>query len=630
MAPQSLTPTRDTGNITGHLIPRSDGRHPWGPRLKKTKQTFNDGDIIFRESDPSDMAYEIVSGSVEVTKMGDDGEFHLATLGEGEMFGEMGVLDQGTRSATAKATGPVTANAITRKEFLIGVQDRPEMALDIMGKMAQRLRTADDRLAHSGEGRGEINAPNMLQPLPPTDPNEAAGAPVGAGGFWSGLWGQAIGPKTERLEIRIAPIAGEDGKSHTRRIVRALEKRKGVRVRALKKPLPVDPDADPRDQEAALQAAGRKILAEAEADLLIWGETPMPGLTLRLKFIPFATWNDDPPGSFGPNTILPLPVEFDDAFADFLHATSLAATIPKSNGKAATLKRDLPLALDNARSTLDNLHGDLTSREKGWLRVCFANALTTVAVHRGDIGLYQNAGNAYKECLDTTTEDDSPIEWAMIQKNLGSVLQAIAERTGNGPILGEAADSYRSALRVLTKHNNAFEWAAVNNRLGEALFRLDFESGDIEMLKHALSALQAALQVYTRTKTPMRWAEAMNNLAQVTQVLGEQLKSAEALEKAAQACRVVLEVRTKSKTPVLWAATQNNLGSALFLLGKMTKNMDNLQGAAEAFSLAGSLYQSRGMDKMAAVTEKNLGHVNQLLARTQPKGVPAMQWEEDK
>jgi len=58
--------------------------------------------------------------------------------------------------------------------------------------------------------------------------------------------------------------------------------------------------------------------------------------------------------------------------------------------------------------------------------------------------------------------------------------------------------------------------------------------------------------------------------------------------------------------------------------------LDHLQGAAEAFSHASSLYQSRGMDKMFAVTEKNLGHVNQLLAKTQPKGVPTIDWEDDK
>jgi len=565
------------------------------------------------------MAYEIVSGNVAISKKGDDGPIHLATLGKDEIFGEMGVLDQGTRSATAKAVGSITVNAITRKEFLAELQAKPEMALSILSKMAQRLRSTDEKLAHGSSG-GDINAAHMLQPLPAGDHDKATGAPVASKGFWSGLLNLSSGPATEIIEIRIAPFAGEDGKAHTRRVVHALEKRKGVRVRALKQPLLVDPDADPRDQEAALQTGARKALAQAGADLLIWGEAPMPGLTLRLRFIPFATWNDTPPGSFGPQTILPLPVEFDGLFAEFLHATALAATVPKTEGKAATLLRDLPLALDAAREALDNLQGDLTSREKGWIFVCFANALTTVAVQRGDIELYRKAAGAYRRCLDAITEDEASYEWAMIRKNLGAVLQAIAERSGDETTLGEAADNYRSALRVLTVADHGLEWAAVQNRLGEVLFRLDFASGDIEMLKHSLSAFQAALQIFTRAKTPMRWADAMNNLAQVTQVLGEQLKNVEALEKAAQACRVVLEVRTKSKTPVLWAATQNNLGSALFLLGKMTKNMAHLQGAAEAFSLSGSFYQSRGMEKMAAVTEKNLRHVNQLLASTQPKG----------
>ena len=40
-------------------------------------------------------------------------------------------------------------------------------------------------------------------------------------------------------------------------------------------------------------------------------------------------------------------------------------------------------------------------------------------MHRGDIGLYRNAGEAYREYLDAITEDDQPLEWALIQKNLG-------------------------------------------------------------------------------------------------------------------------------------------------------------------------------------------------------------------
>ncbi len=631
--------------------------------MKKTKQTFDDGEVIFREEGPSDTAFEIVSGNVEITKQGDGGGVRLAILNPGEMFGEMGILDQGRRSATATAVGLVTVNAISRKDFLAGVRDKPELALGIMSQMAERLRGAGDMVAHGAPGdkigdkiADKIAAttgtatgtttgtaaekaagaspggglPEQARPAKAGEDGGKAGpAPAANKGLLAGLFNWKDMAKVERVEIQVEPLAGDEGNKHTRAIVRALAKRKGIRARMLRKPLQADPDARPEDQDKARETAARQALAETESDLLIWGEVTAAGSTLHLKFIPFATWNDAPPGSFSPGTILPLPVDITPTFADFLHATALAATIPKSEGKAAARIRDLPLALDAARAVFGDMPTDLTTRERAWVRACHANALTTVAVQRGDVGLYEHARDAYGECLQVLTEDEAPFEWAGLQKHLGAVLQAIAERTGDKTVLGEAADTYRAVLKRLNRDDQPFEWAAVQNRLGEALYRLDFESGDIEMLKHALGAFQASLQVYSRAKTPMRWAEAMDNLAQVTQVLGEQLKNSEALEKAAQACRAALEVRTKVKSPLLWAATQNNLGSALFLLGKMTGDIAHLHRSAEAFDLAGGVYRIRGMEKMVAVTDKNLEHVNQLLAHLQPKDLPPMDWEGD-
>ena len=589
--------------------------------MKKTKKTFNDGDVIFREGGPSDAAYEIVSGTVEIAKMGNDGNVILATLGAGEMFGEMGVLDQGERNATAKAIGPVTVNAIDRKDFLAGVEGNPDTALDVIGNLADKLRGADDKLVHeAGTPPGDDTKPQYLMP------RESAGAApalTAGAGFWTRLLGLAALSGTERIKVRVAPFSGEGGDQHTKHVVRALERRKGIRVKGLKKPLKVQPG----DPAKAVLAAARRVLADSESDMLIWGDVPPPGLTLHLKFISYATWNVDPPGSFVFGTVLPLPVDFADPFADFLYAVSLAAAVPKSEAKAAALARELPLALDGAGAALDDVPGDMTRRERELVRTCYANVLTTVAIQRGEVSLYRRAVETYKECLAVLTEEEAPLEWALIQKNLGSILQSIAERSGDNEVLGEAADAFRAALKVLTRNDDPMDWAAVQNRLGEALFRLDFESGDIDMLKHALGAYQSAMRVYTRADTPMRWAEVMNNFAQVTQVLGEELKNAEAIEKAADACHSALEVRTKAKNPVLWAATQNNLGSALFLLGKMTKNADRLRGAAEAFDLASGVYRARGMNKMAAITEKNLGRVTELLDQTQPKGVPRMRWE---
>ena len=64
------------------------------------------GEIIFREGYPSDHAYVIEAGKVEIYRMNDDGsEVHIAFLEAGQMFGEYGVLDDAPRSASARAVG---------------------------------------------------------------------------------------------------------------------------------------------------------------------------------------------------------------------------------------------------------------------------------------------------------------------------------------------------------------------------------------------------------------------------------------------------------------------------------------------------------------------------------------------
>ena len=284
--------------------------------MKKTKQTFNDSEVIFREGDPSDTAFEIVSGKVEISKQGDGGNVSLAVLNPGDLFGEMGVLDQGIRSATATAVGAVTTSVISRKEFLAGVQDKPEIALGIMTQMAERLRGADNQLA--GDAPGTVAGAAAKAPLEtglpkqvsPDQGDDGAGlAPAAKKGFLSGLFDFKDLPKIERIEVQVAPLAGDQGNKHTKAIVRGLAKRKGLRARMLKKPLPDNPDAEPGAQQKAREAAARKAMAETESDLLIWGEVMATGLTMHLKFIPFATWNDAPPGSFTADTILPLPTD---------------------------------------------------------------------------------------------------------------------------------------------------------------------------------------------------------------------------------------------------------------------------------------------------------------------------------
>lgn len=66
--------------------------------------SFNAGEIIFRQGYPGDHAYIIQSGEVAIIKEHDDGSREpLAILKSGEMFGEIAVMDDVTRTATAEA-----------------------------------------------------------------------------------------------------------------------------------------------------------------------------------------------------------------------------------------------------------------------------------------------------------------------------------------------------------------------------------------------------------------------------------------------------------------------------------------------------------------------------------------------
>lgn len=74
---------------------------------------FRAGEIIFRQGYPSDDAYVIDSGKVEIFTENPDGtETRIATLDAGQMFGEYGPLDEAPRSASARALGDTTLSIV--------------------------------------------------------------------------------------------------------------------------------------------------------------------------------------------------------------------------------------------------------------------------------------------------------------------------------------------------------------------------------------------------------------------------------------------------------------------------------------------------------------------------------------
>ncbi|MFO1243422.1 MAG: cyclic nucleotide-binding domain-containing protein [Rickettsiales bacterium] len=80
-------------------------------------QTYRAGEIIFNEGDPSDVAFVILHGKVEIFNMLPDGtEKSVTILNEGKFFGEYGVMDSAPRSASARAKTDVLLEKKDLKE----------------------------------------------------------------------------------------------------------------------------------------------------------------------------------------------------------------------------------------------------------------------------------------------------------------------------------------------------------------------------------------------------------------------------------------------------------------------------------------------------------------------------------
>jgi CRP-like cAMP-binding protein len=103
---------------------------------------FAAGQQVFAEGDRGDTMYVILEGEVDLLINGRKVE----TLGPGEVFGEMALIDKSPRVATAVASTACRLVPIAEKRFLFMVQQTPNFSLQIMRVIADRLRKMDSRL----------------------------------------------------------------------------------------------------------------------------------------------------------------------------------------------------------------------------------------------------------------------------------------------------------------------------------------------------------------------------------------------------------------------------------------------------------------------------------------------------
>ncbi|HEV7410523.1 MAG TPA: cyclic nucleotide-binding domain-containing protein [Bradyrhizobium sp.] len=112
--------------------------------IEKCINEYDVGDVIFEEGSTGRELYVVLDGKIDIAKITGATRTTIVTLGKGEFFGEMAVIDGSSRSATAIAAAPKTkVMRINHARFVYLVSQQPAFALMIMDALSKRLRASN-------------------------------------------------------------------------------------------------------------------------------------------------------------------------------------------------------------------------------------------------------------------------------------------------------------------------------------------------------------------------------------------------------------------------------------------------------------------------------------------------------
>jgi CRP-like cAMP-binding protein len=112
--------------------------------IEKCINEFDVGEVIFEEGSTGRELFVVLDGQIEIAKRNGDRKTVIVTLGKGEFFGEMAVIDGSSRSATAIAAAANTrVMRINHARFVYLVSQQPAFALMVMDALSKRLRASN-------------------------------------------------------------------------------------------------------------------------------------------------------------------------------------------------------------------------------------------------------------------------------------------------------------------------------------------------------------------------------------------------------------------------------------------------------------------------------------------------------
>lgn len=124
-----------------------DERRSTVSRIGEAKrQPFKEGQHIFREHETGDAAYVVLDGHVQIYRVTEAGEQPLAVLQKGAMFGEMALIDNSLRMASAKIIdGPAELLVVTRDVFQKRISGLDPFTRGLIKILAENIRNVQSK-----------------------------------------------------------------------------------------------------------------------------------------------------------------------------------------------------------------------------------------------------------------------------------------------------------------------------------------------------------------------------------------------------------------------------------------------------------------------------------------------------
>ena len=115
--------------------------------------TYDAGQVIFNAGDPGDAAYVVIEGTVEISVPTPSGPIVINNMTKNDILGEIAIVGEVPRTATAKAVSKLETLKISKELFMKIIRENPDAAVELIKILAARLASTTNQLTRTRSGQ---------------------------------------------------------------------------------------------------------------------------------------------------------------------------------------------------------------------------------------------------------------------------------------------------------------------------------------------------------------------------------------------------------------------------------------------------------------------------------------------